>query len=80
MFPEAYNKLTNIVLPESLELLCHACAGVAITQQMNAECHLQQHQDCKDVKSAPNAVIIKVGNLGTTESYRTAYVLAEGSV
>ena len=45
IYPEAYNKLTNIVLPEPLELLCYPWAGVAINQQMNAECYLQQHQD-----------------------------------
>ena len=28
--PEAYNKLTNIVVPEPLKLLCHPRAGVAI--------------------------------------------------
>ena len=45
------------MLPEPLELLCHPWAGVAINQEMNAECHLQQHQAWKDVKSAPNAGI-----------------------
>ena len=45
------------MLSEPLELLFHPWAGVAINQQMNAKCHLQQDQDWKDVKSAPNAVI-----------------------
>ena len=45
------------MLPEPLELLCHSRAGVAINQQMNAECHLQPHQDWKDVKSPTDAVI-----------------------
>ena len=41
--PEAYNKLTNIVLPECLELLWHPWAGVPIQQPMNTECNLQKH-------------------------------------
>jgi len=30
IFPEPYNKLTNIVLPPPLQLLCNPWAGVAI--------------------------------------------------
>jgi len=57
IFPEAYNKLTNIQLPPSLELLCYPWAGAAINQQMTPDSILQHHQDWKDVRSAPNAVI-----------------------
>ena len=57
IFPEAYNKLTNITLPAPLKLLCHPWAGVAINQQMTPDSTLQHHQDWKDIKSAPNAVV-----------------------
>jgi len=57
IYPEAYNKLTNIVLPEPLQLLCESWAGVAINQEMTSESILQAHQDWKDCKSAPNAVV-----------------------
>ena len=57
IYPEAYNKLTNIVLPQPLQLLCEPWAGVAINQAMTPQSILQSHQDWKDCKSAPNAVV-----------------------
>ncbi|RPB24193.1 hypothetical protein L211DRAFT_214426 [Terfezia boudieri ATCC MYA-4762] len=55
--PEAYNKLTNINLPEPLELLCNPWSGAAINQQITPDSILQHHQDWKDIRSLPNAVI-----------------------
>jgi len=57
IFPEAYNKLTNIVLPPPLQLLCNLWAGVAINEQMTPHSTLQAQQDWKDIRSVPNAVV-----------------------
>ena len=57
IYPEAYNKLPNIVLPKPIQLLCEPWAGVAINQEMTSESILQAHQDWKNCKSAPNAVV-----------------------
>ncbi|RPB18341.1 hypothetical protein L211DRAFT_875760 [Terfezia boudieri ATCC MYA-4762] len=45
IIPETYNKLTNINLPEPLELLCNPWSGTAINQQMTPDSILQHHQD-----------------------------------
>jgi len=57
IFPEAYNKLPNIVLLQSLQLLWYPWAGAAINQAMTPYRTLQHHQDWNDYKSAPNAVV-----------------------
>ncbi|RPB18298.1 hypothetical protein L211DRAFT_767917, partial [Terfezia boudieri ATCC MYA-4762] len=57
IFPEAYNKLTNITLPDPLQLLYYPWSGAAINQQMTPNSILQHHQDWKDIHSAPNAVV-----------------------
>jgi len=57
IFPKPYNKLTNIILPPSLQLLCNPWAGVAINQPMTPYSALQAHQDWKDMRSVPNAVV-----------------------
>jgi len=57
IFPEAYNKLTNIVLPPPLQLLYNSWASVAINQQMTPYRTLQAHQDWKNICSVPNAVV-----------------------
>ena len=57
IFPEAYNKLTNILLPPPLQLLCNPWSGTAINQQMTSDSILQPHQDWKDIRSVPNAIV-----------------------
>lgn len=46
------------MLPGSLELLCEPWTGAAINQSMTSDSILQAHQDWKDCKSAPNAVVL----------------------
>jgi len=55
IYPEAYNRLTNIVL--QIQLLCEPWTGIAINQIMTLDSILQAHQDWKDCQSTPNAVV-----------------------
>ena len=57
IFPKAYNKLTNILFPPPLQLLCNPWSGVAINQQITPYNILKLHQDWKDIHSVPNVVV-----------------------
>lgn len=57
IFPEGYKKLTNFHYPNTLKPLCPPWAAAAINQHMIPCSPLLHHQDWRDIKTAPNAVI-----------------------